>query len=460
MKFERRRFLKSLLGWGGVGTTSLGFLGRQKIHAAGGASGTKRLLFIFQRGGNDGLNTIVPHQDIQYPIARPGIGISLGDIDAAGTNLGNNFAGLHPMMSPMMSVFQAGDLACIHRVGYKDQSRSHFDSQDYWEKGDPRGVSGLKDGMIYRQLNHMIDLTSGANPFPAAALSGSQMKALTGDNPVANFSDSTDFNFLGDAEEQAKFLGQLPSGEGAGDGRGILGLYGDTPLATALYADLVKGTGNALGNTISELAAANAIPYTPNNELLYPGGTFGTRLKDAAKLFKNTDACILGINIGGWDTHTNQGGSVGGHGNDLRDVAMAFEALRDDLSAAPSGGGTLWDDTIVVTMTEFGRTSKENGSGGTDHAEASVMFVGGGAVNGDVYNCDGSSWNTGATETESSMFDINNRYLSRRTDFRAIFGEIFMKHFGDTRADLDIVIPGYTQAEIDTPLEMAQLGIL
>jgi hypothetical protein len=329
------------------------------------------------------------------------------------------------------------------------------------EKADPRRVQGLTDGMLYRQLNAMLDLDDPSNSFPAAGLSSSQLVALSGANPIPNFSDSGDFNFLGNANERAKFLGQLPTSEGAGDGKGILGLYGDSPLANALYADLVKGTGQALGGTITTLTSANSTPYVPNNAALYPGGTFGARLKEAAMLFKRTDACILGINIGGWDTHTNQGGVYGGHGNNLNSFADAFAAMKDDLGAEPNGGGgTLWDDTVVVSMTEFGRTSKENGSGGTDHAEASVMFVAGGAVNGGVYNCDSGTWETGANEADSAMFKVNSRYLSRRTDFRAVFGEIFTKHYGDTPAQLETVIPGYNQALADNPNEMTQLGIL
>jgi len=459
MNFERRKFMKSLLAWGGFGTASLSLLGRQQVHAAGGTSGTKRLLFIFQRGGNDGLNTVVPYGDQQYAPSRPGIRITQGDITAAGTDLGNSFAGLHPMMAPMMGTYNAGQLAVVHRTGYPRHSRSHFDSQDYIERGDPRSNLGLKDGMIYRQLNHMVDLKTAT--FPGAALSGSQMDALIGDNPVANFSDSTDFNFLGNADQRAKFLGELPTAEGAGNGKGILGMYGDTPLATALYADLVKGTGQALGGTIQTLSNANATPYVPNDENLYPNNTFGNRLKEASMLFKRTDACILGVNIGGWDTHTNQGGANGRHGDDLQDLAMGFNAVRDDLSAEPNGdGGTMWDDTIVVTMTEFGRTSEENGSGGTDHAEGSAMFIAGGAVNGGIYNCDSTSWETGPNKEDSVMFGVNNRYLSNRSDFRAIFGEIFEKHFGNSRADLNVVIPGYDDALAADPAMMAQLGIL
>jgi len=461
MKLERRKFMKSLLAWGGVGTTSLSFFGRQQVHAAGDPSKPKRLLFIFQRGGNDGLNTVVPHGDPHYLQARPGIGIELADMVAAGTDLGNNFAGLHPMMAPMMGAYNAGELAVIHRVGYTNQSRSHFDSQDYWEKGDPRGKLGLKDGMLYRQMNEMLDLADPSVSFPGAGLSGSQMVTLTGENPLPNFSDSADFNFLGSTDMKAKFLGQLPSSQGSGDGKGILGLYGDSPLGTALYADLVKGTGQALGGTISTLANANSTPYVPNNPDLYPGGSFGSRLREASMLFKRTDACVLGINIGGWDTHSNQGGAVGGHGNNLNNFADAFAALKDDLGAEPNGdGGTLWDDTIVVSMTEFGRTSKQNGSNGTDHAESSAMFVAGGAVNGGVYNCDETTWETGASQSDSAMFQVNNRYLSRRTDFRAVFGEIFTKHFGDTPEQLERVIPGYNQAVVDYPSQMTELGIL
>ena len=459
MNFERRKFMKSLCAWGGFGTASLSLLGRQQANAAGGTSGTKRFLYIFQRGGNDGLNTVIPYGDPRYLLARPGIGISTADITAAGTDLGNSFAGLHPMMAPMMGTYNAGELAVIHRVGYTRQSRSHFDSQDYVERGDPRNNLGLKDGMIYRQLNHMVDLKTAT--FPGAALSSSQMTALVGDNPVANFSDSTDFSFLGNADQRAKFLGELPTAEGAGDGKGILGLYGDTPLATALYADLVKGTGQALGGTIQTLADANATPYVANNDALYPDNSFGRRLKEASMLFKRTDACILGVNIGGWDTHSNQGGAGGGHGYDLMQLAMGYNALKDDLSAQPvDGGGTMWDETVVVTMTEFGRTSRENGSGGSDHAEASAMFVAGGAVNGGIYNCDGGTWETGPNEEDSAMFKVNNRYLSRRTDFRAVYGEIFEKHFGNTRAETNQVIPGYDAVEAEEPATMAQLGIL
>ncbi|HOW68591.1 MAG TPA: DUF1501 domain-containing protein, partial [Verrucomicrobiota bacterium] len=105
-------------------------------------------------------------------------------------------------------------------------------------------------------------------------------------------------------------------------------------------------------------------------------------------------------------------------------------------------------------MTEFGRTSRENGSGGTDHADSSVLFIAGGAVKGGVYNCDATSWKSG------DMFSKNNRYLARRTDFRPVFGEILTRHFGDNPALLDEIMPGYSRAAAENPATFQMLGFL
>ena len=164
-------------------------------------------------------------------------------------------------------------------------------------------------------------------------------------------------------------------------------------------------------------------------------------------LFKRTNARILGLNIGGWDTHTSQGQLYGKHRQLLEDVAMAFQAFYRDMQ-------DQWDDMVIVTMTEFGRTSKENGSRGTDHAEATAMFVAGGGVKGGVYNCDSKTWKNG------DMFSTKNeRYLLRKTDFRAVFGEIFTDHFGNTRKQLNQVIPTYTAGKKENPMDFKKLGL-
>jgi uncharacterized protein (DUF1501 family) len=439
MKLTRRRFLRNAVALGAYGTTLMHYLGRQAL-AGPAPAGTKKLLFIFLRGGNDGVNTVIPHGDSVYnPTNRPNLFIDPTDA----IDLGNSFASLHPRMQSMMPIFTNGDLAIVHRVGYANQSRSHFDSQDYWEKGVPRNPE-VKDGLFFRQLREMLDLADPANAFAAASIDRSALIGLKGETPFPNFTDSSDFNFLGTTDQQMKFLGELP--DQSGPGKGMLGLYGDSPLAKALYADSVHATGTSLGGTIGTLADASGT-YTPENGAVYPTGSFGDRLRECAKLFKRTEVRILGTDMGGFDNHSNQGAINGTHGGLLQRIADGFQALALDLQ-------DQWNDLVIVTMTEFGRTSKENGSLGTDHAEASAVFLAGGAINGGVYNCDSGTW------ADGDMLSRSNRYVARKTDFRSIFGEVFTNHFGTPANRLDAVMPGYDQAVIDNPGDFTALGIM
>ncbi len=435
---SRRDFLKSTLAWGAFGGGFLNTVGRQAL--AADPNDNRKMIFIFQRGGNDGINTVIPRGDSAYNTTlRPSIFVP------GGLDLGNGFAELHPAMAPIMEVFDAGDLAVIHRVGYASQSRSHFDSQDYWEKGVPRDPT-VKDGMLYRQLAESIDLGDPVNGFSGVSLASAGFVSLKGETPLPNFSQSSQFGFNGNAAQNAKFLGTSESEPGAGDGAGILGMYGGNVLAGTTYGPVTHATGQALGTTLLTLQGASGT-YTPENGAIYPTTTLGNRLREAAMLFKRTPVRIIGVDIGGWDTHSAQGAATGSHANRLAELAGGIQALSRDLQSQ-------WSDLVVATMTEFGRTSFENGSGGTDHAESSVMFVGGGAVNGGVYNCDSTTWQPGA------MTSVSNRYLSRRTDFRAVFGEIFARHFGDSPEQLDNVIPGFSGLQASGGSTYSYLNIL
>lgn len=450
MKSSRRQFLRrSALFGGALGIHP--FLLNDKLNAAEPGD-NKKLIFIFQRGGNDGINTVIPRGDSEYNNTNRR-SLYLPESDAL--DLGNGFAQLNSAMAPMMSLYNStqltgvegpGNLAVIHRVGYANQSRSHFDSQEYWEKGVPRDKS-IKDGMFYRQLAETRDLRTVENAFIAASISGSQLSGLRGEHPFPNFREADDFAFLGNDEQKGKFLGDLP--RDGKNGKGVRGLYSSTSsLANSRYANLVKQTGQAMTNTLGTLkSAVDQGPYVPANGAVYPDSNLGEKLMEAAMLMKRTPVRVVGVNKGGFDTHGGQGGVNGKHGNLLGDIAQGFQALYLDLQ-------DQWEDIIVVTMTEFGRTSKENGGGGTDHAEASTMFVGGGGVNGGVYNCDSTTW------LDGDMFSKRGRYLARLTDFRAIFGEIFTKHFGNEPALLDSIMPGYSEAADDIPGDFRQLGIL
>ena len=378
-----------------------------------GPTGTcnKKMLFIFLRGGMDGLNAVVPQGDSSYnTTSRPTLYIS----DAAGLDLSNGFAQLNPQLSRMMNMYTAGDLAVIHRVGYEGQSRSHFDSQQYWENGTLD--RDLEVGIFNRLIENSSNICSDS--IAAAALSS------------------------GTNSQISKFIGQPPS---AGEGRGLLGFYdGNQDFPGKAYRDAVYGAGNVLVETMGHVDGVNPASYTPANGAQYPGGTFGERARIAAQLFKETPVQILGLNIGGWDTHTNQTGNFNGI---LYDVGTVFEALSLDLQ-------DQWDDLVVITMTEFGRTSDENGSLGTDHAEATAMFVAGGSVNGGVYNCDSTTWSNGDIYSTS-----NGRYLAHRTDFRSIMGEIFRGHFGDSQSVVAQAIPEYSSLQSADPLGFTDLGL-
>jgi uncharacterized protein (DUF1501 family) len=454
MKLSRRDFLRatSLLA-GGLGMAGLPGVFQRRLLAQGIPS-NKKLLFIFQTGGNDGINTVIPRGDADYSVDnRPSLFLP----ESLAIDSGNGFAQFHPRLQPMMEIYNnsglngqdgPGNLAVLHRIGYAGQSRSHFDSQQFWQNGVP-GDPRLEEGMFYRYLEESQALGADDGSLVAAAISSSQILALKGDAPVPNFSRASQFNVIGSRTRAGKFLGYGPSHAGGGDGEGLLGLYGLSPDSVSRpYRSLVHRTGDALGATINTLqAAVQQGAYTPENGAVYPDGSLGTKLQEAAMLFKRTPVRIVGMNVGGWDTHTGQGQVNGSHGDLLETLAQGFQAIYRDLQSQ-------WDDLLIVTMTEFGRTSIENGSGGTDHAESGVMFVAGGGVKGGVYNCDASTWAPG------DMFSANERYLARRTDFRAVFGEIFQRYFGDVPSSLDRIIPGYDLAAAENPANFVQLGFL
>ncbi len=452
MMLRRRDFLRA----GGLAAVGCGLnlfspaVLRRKLLA--NSPDEARLVFIFQRGGNDGVNTVIPYGDPEYnATSRPTLFIPRAET----IDLGNDFAGLHPRMAAMMELYNhpdlngvsgPGHLAVIHRVGYPGQSQSHFDSQQYWETGRP-GDSAFDEGMLYRQV--ALTMYPTENRLTAAAISGSQMTAFKGPLPIPTINDPAGFTFSGSSSKVRKFLGQFPSTAGGADGKGFIGAYaGPTDFPGKPYRDLVYGTGLALADAINIVQeAVTQGPYVPSGAAIYPQGSFGEKLMHAAMLLKRTPVRVLGLNFGGWDTHTNQGQINGYHGDQLARLAQGFQALYRDLE-------NQWDNLLIVTVTEFGRTSRENGSRGTDHGHACVMFVAGGRVRGGVYNCDAATWAPG------DLLSVGDRHVQRRTDFRAVFAEIFTRHFGDSDVTLEAVIPGYTEAALANPDDFAFLNFL
>ncbi len=443
----------------------------------------KKVLFIFLRGGNDGINNVIPIEDPAYYSARPDLGIpkdpdplvmprysiAAGMCDVVGANypyaipLGNGFAALHPALYKLAPLYNAGDLAIIHRVAYPRQSRSHFDSERYWENGVPTN-KGLKEGVFYRAM--MESGLSGGRALMAVSVQANMPLIIRGEHPMTNLGDPLRYNLLGvnyssaSNNDRVKHLDALDAS--------YLRPFPEKDNRTLVY-----GMGKQFQETLDifqQINFANNDFFEPDNpavRLFNVSDNYFKNLKAAAQILANTDAIVAGTQLGGFDTHTSQGGATGGHANLLGRIGQTFHALKHFFSnpAYNNQGRDLWNDIVVVTLSEFGRTSKENASNGTDHAEASVMYVGGGAVNGGIYACDPSiNGTTGAPNwtpadpgwvpgnppaNGGSMFGVSSAYLKRAVDYRSVLGEIIRDHLGATQDQLNRIIPAYANESVE-----------
>ncbi len=401
MPLTRRAFMK-----GGamavVGTAALpSFLTRAAFGAETNGR-NKRLVVIFQRGAADGLNIVVPHGERAYYAMRPTIAIQQKEIvDLDG------FFGLHPSMQSLKSIWDQGHLAIVHAAGSPDPTRSHFDAQDYMESGTP-GMKSTEDGWLNRAIQ-MERSDESKEPFRAIALGTSLPRILSGSAPAVAVSNVNDFG-VGGRSAAAQ------------------------PLANtfeAMYAgsvdSVLHGTGQETFDAVKMLKSADPNKYRPAPGANYPRGRFGDAMRQTAQLIKaNLGVQVAFTDIGGWDHHVNEGNSQGQLANILREFSQSLSAFYIDL-------GDLAEDTVIVTMSEFGRTARENGNRGTDHGHANVMLVMGGPVQGGkVYG----KW----PGLESHQL-YEGRDLAVTTDFRQVVGEAVYRHLGNTH--LKEVFPGY-----------------
>lgn len=416
---------------------------------------TKKVLFIFLRGGNDGINTIIPWGDDAYnTTTRPTLYIPKPDplTSVSGrmpdspdrtkvVDLGNGFAGVHPGLADLRPVFNAGQVALIHRVGYPKQSRSHFDSQKYWENGAPRD-NFTASGIFYRAVVN-TGLYQGRR-FPAVSVQGGNPLLLRGPIAMTNLSNPSSYDMVGaisNGSDKAKLLAAIAAQHAIQhpekDNRELV-----FPTGAGLKdsIDSLKSIGLTTNNFFDTDGKTHLFPVdAASNQKNFSSGSYGffNNIKVAAQILANTDAVVAGTKLDGFDTHDNQGALTGGHASRMQWLGWGIYALRKYFTDVSP---TLWDNTVVITLSEFGRTTKENGNRGTDHAEAGPMFVAGGKVKGGVYQCSNDTWTVGPT---GSMFQVNARYLRRTVDYRSVLGEIIRDHLGATPAQLQTVIPGY-----------------
>ena len=402
MSITRRVFLRNS-ALAVVGTVAVpSFLTRAAFGAVENGGRTKRLVVIFQRGAADGLNIVVPYAERNYYSMRPNINIpqkSVVDL--------NGFFGLHPALSAFQPLWQQRQLAIVHAAGSPDTTRSHFDAQDFMESGTP-GIKSTDDGWLNRSLRNLPS-TPPVSPFRAIALGPSLPRILSGNEPAVAMNNINDFSVGGKSPK--------PS-----------------PAATAFEAmydhssdAVLHGTGEETFDAVKMLKSADPGKYTPAPNANYPKGRFGDSLRQLAQLIKaNLGVQVAFADIGGWDHHVNEGAAEGQLANVLGDFSQSIAAFWNDL-------GDLGEDTVVVTMSEFGRTARENGNRGTDHGHANVMFVLGGPVKG------GKVYGRWPGLDQSQLYE--GRDLALTTDFRQVIGEAVTRHLGNK--NLAEVFPGY-----------------
>jgi len=399
----RRLFLKS----SGLAIFGVGAAPMWLARAADAPSARKKVLVaVFQRGAVDGLNVVVPFGEKNYYTLRPTIAIPAPKAGEESAIDLDGFFGLHPALAPLKPIYDAHKLAIVHAVGSPDPTRSHFDAQDYMESGTP-GRKATTDGWLNRALPPSPGIRK--SPVRAVSLGPSLARALRGQNEAVAINNLDEFK-VSDADGASTFER----------------MYAST------LDKMLSGTGRETFDAAKLMQSIQAQTYTPADGAKYPGGRLGQSLMQIARLIKaDVGLEVAFADVGGWDTHVNEVGQTPGVGqlaNLLGNFGQALAAFYQDL-------GDRMEDVAVVTMSEFGRTARENGNRGTDHGHANVMFAfGGGIRGGKVYG----DWPGLAPEQL-----YQNRDLALTTDFRDVLGELVAKHLGNRQ--LTGVFPEYTQ---------------
>jgi uncharacterized protein (DUF1501 family) len=396
---NRRVFLKS----GGMALVTLGFAPTFVARAAEEAGTRRKLLVtIFQRGAVDGLNMVVPFGDGAYYQARPSIAIARpGPADGA-IDL-NRFFGLHPRMTALKPLWDNRSLAVVHACGSPDTTRSHFDAQDYMESATP-GIKSTRDGWLNRYLQVARDVH---DPLNAVAMTRQMPRSLQGTVPALAMGSVGEFGVRADMDTRESFEAAY----------------------AAARDEVLNGTAREAFKAMRTLSAAGAGPYRAANGAQYPRSPFGQALQEIARLAKaDVGLEIAFAESNQWDHHVNEGAATGQIANRLADFAGCIAALVHDL-------GDRMADTVILTMSEFGRAVAENGNRGTDHGHGNAMLViGGGVKGGEVYGI----W-PGLHIDER----FEGRDLAITTDFRDVFGEVVMRHLGANETTAARVFPGY-----------------
>lgn len=399
---SRRIFLKnSALAMVGVGSAP-SWLGRALYAQSAPEERQRVLIAIFQRGAVDGLNVVVPHGEPAYYSLRPSIAIPRPNGSETGViDLDGHF-GLHPALRSLKPLWDKKQLAIVEAVGSPDPTRSHFDAQDYMESGTP-GLKATSAGWLNRALIQEL----APSPMRAVSVTSDLPLTMRGKNQAVAIGNLNDFQ-VNDTQAATTFEG----------------MYGSASDA------VLNGTGKETFEAIRIVRSIQKQPYSPLNGARYPNGRLGQSLQQIARIIRaNVGLEVAFTDVGGWDTHVNEVGPqphTGQLANLLRDFGDALGAFSQDM-------GDRMADITVVTMSEFGRTARENGDRGTDHGHANVMFVMGGTIRG------GRLYGKWPGLQPEHLYE--SRDLNVTTDFRTVLSELVRTQMGNR--DLTRVFPGF-----------------
>lgn len=369
--------------------------------AANGGNG-RRLIVVMLRGAVDGLNVVAPVGDPNYARLRPTIALARPGADGGALDLDGYF-GLHPALAPLLPLWEQKKLAFVHASGSSDATRSHFDAQDYMESATP-GAKGTVDGWLNRLAGA---LPGAATPTRALSIGPTMPRILSGRAPAVNLASGAagtranvlDRPALGRAFDQL-YAGHARFGRAYQEGKDAH----QEVMAAAVDMEMQMADGGApLPNGFPDDAArlATLMRNDPNIQLAF-------------------------VALGGWDTHAGQGAAKGQLANRLAPLGQGLEVLARRL-------GPLFDQSTIVVMSEFGRTARENGNGGTDHGHGNAMWVlGGGVAGGKVYG----DWQ-GLADSQLN----EGRDLPVTTDFRSVLAQIAQRHLGLGERQLAQVFP-------------------
>jgi uncharacterized protein (DUF1501 family) len=397
---NRRHFLQ-LASLAGLGAYTLGHSTLAFAAGAARSPQPKRLIVVILRGAVDGLSIVAPYAEAAYYQKRSSIAIARPDSPNGLLDLDGYF-GLHPALAPLMPRWQSGQLGFVHASGSPDPTRSHFDAQDYLESATP-GKKSTQDGWMNRLIG---TLPSSSSPLTALSVGEILPRILSGPQAVSNFSGgkrATKSTLL----DRPRFASAFAE------------LYADKTELAQAYQTAQQSRHEIQMNLRNDMdEASNGAPP--------PDGFPADASKLATLMRRDAKIQLAFVGLGGWDTHINQGNSQGQLANKLTPLGLGLEALA-------SGLGSVWDDTVILVMSEFGRTVQQNGTGGTDHGHGNVMWYLGGQVAGGKVR---GQW---PTLNENALYE--GRDLAVTTDFRSVIASILLEHYQLSPAQLKQVLP-------------------